>query len=87
MPDNFKQILNSNPSTPDAGPPGSGVEVICLGLSRTGTSSLKAALSILQGRTFHAMDFLNQINDEVIGKSSFEVYILLHRNPSDSGNL
>jgi len=64
LPDNFKQILNSNPSTPDAGPPGSGVEVICLGLSRTGTSSLKAALSILQGRTFHAMDFLNQINDE-----------------------
>ena len=42
-----------------------GVEVICVGLSRTGTSSLKAALSILlPGVTYHGMDFLNEINDE-----------------------
>ena len=42
-----------------------GVEVICVGLSRTGTSSLKAALSILlPGVTYHGMDFLNEINDQ-----------------------
>jgi len=62
MPDNFKQILDSTvPATKSVKP---GLQVICLGLSRTGTSSLKAALTSLQGRTFHAMDFLNQINDE-----------------------
>merc|ERR1712083_1130484 len=39
-------------------------EVICVGLSRTGTSSLKAALSqLLPGRTYHAMDLLQTIND------------------------
>ena len=63
MPDNFKQILNSSAPTAKSTKPG--LQVICLGLSRTGTSSLKAALTILKGRTFHAMDFLNQINDEV----------------------
>ena len=42
-----------------------GVEIICVGLSRTGTSSLKAALSILlPGITYHGMDFLNEINDQ-----------------------
>eukprot|EP00090_Calanus_glacialis_P019390 TRINITY_DN29791_c0_g1_i1.p1 TRINITY_DN29791_c0_g1~~TRINITY_DN29791_c0_g1_i1.p1 ORF type:complete len:282 (+),score=39.24 TRINITY_DN29791_c0_g1_i1:64-909(+) len=63
LPSNFKQILNStSPATEDAG---GGLEVVCVGLSRTGTSSLKAALSIiLPGKTFHAMDFLNGINDE-----------------------
>ena len=41
-----------------------GVEIICVGLSRTGTSSLKAALSILlPGITYHGMDFLNEINN------------------------
>ena len=41
-----------------------GVEMICVGLSRTGTSSLKAALSILlPGITYHGMDFLNEINN------------------------
>jgi len=40
-----------------------GVRVICVGLSRTGTSSLKAALSqLLPGRTYHAMDLLQDIN-------------------------
>jgi len=44
--------------------PGTGLEVICVGLSRTGTSSLKAALSqLLPGRTYHAMDLLQTIND------------------------
>ena len=39
------------------------VRVICVGLSRTGTSSLKAALSILlPGLTYHGMDFLNEVN-------------------------
>lgn len=39
------------------------VKVICVGLSRTGTSSLKAALSILlPGLTYHGMDFLNEVN-------------------------
>ena len=39
------------------------VRVICVGLSRTGTSSLKAALSILlPGLTCHGMDFLNEVN-------------------------
>ena len=61
---NFKQLLNStSPATEDDG---AGLEVVCVGLSSTGTSSLKAALSIiLPGKTFHAMDFLNGINDEV----------------------
>ena len=40
-----------------------GVELICVGLSRTGTSSLKAALSILlPGITYHGMDYLNEVN-------------------------
>ena len=40
------------------------LKVVCVGLSRTGTSSLKAALSmLLPGNTFHAMDFLNSINE------------------------
>ena len=39
------------------------LRVICVGLSRTGTSSLKAALSILlPGLTYHGMDFLNEVN-------------------------
>ena len=42
------------------------VKVICVGLSRTGTSSLKAALSVLlPGLTYHGMDFLNEINNKV----------------------
>lgn len=41
------------------------VRVICVGLSRTGTSSLKAALSILlPGLTYHGMDFLNEVNSK-----------------------
>jgi len=63
MPDNFKQILDSCPAPPGTSPT-SGVKVICLGLSRTGTSSIKAALNTLHFRTFHAMDFLQQINNE-----------------------
>jgi len=63
MPDNFKQILDSCPA-PSGTPTTPGVKVICLGLSRTGTSSLKAALNTLHFRTFHAMDFLQQINSK-----------------------
>jgi len=63
MPDNFKQILDSCPAPPGT-PATPGVKVICLGLSRTGTSSLKAALNTLQFRTFHGMDFLQQINSQ-----------------------
>ena len=65
LPGNFQQILTSTaPSSPC---PSEGLQVICLGLSRTGTSSLKAALSIiLDGKTFHAMDYLSLINNEVI---------------------
>jgi len=63
LPSNFKQILSS--TSPSASSPSVGLQVICLGLSRTGTSSLKAALSIiLDGKTFHAMDFLSEINKE-----------------------
>ena len=64
LPHNFKQILLS--TSPEEENATNGLEVVCVGLSRTGTSSLKAALSIiLPGKTFHAMDFLNGINDEV----------------------
>ena len=42
-----------------------GIKVICVGQSRTGTSSLKAALSLLlPGVTYHGMDFLNEINNQ-----------------------
>ena len=62
----FKKILVKTRDGKDVGSEMSeGVEVICVGLSRTGTSSLKAALSILlPGVTYHGMDFLNEINDE-----------------------
>jgi hypothetical protein len=85
MPDNFKQILDSSaPAAISAKP---GLQVICLGLSRTGTSSLKAALTILQGRTFHAMDFLNQINEEVESQKNVHTYSFHSRNPTTYGNL
>jgi len=63
LPGNFQQILTSTaPSSPC---PSEGLQVICLGLSRTGTSSLKAALTtILKGKTYHAMDYLSLINNE-----------------------
>jgi len=80
LPNNFEKILdktekkkvkkveiddnnnNNNSSTEDGDR--IGLEVICVGLSRTGTSSLKAALSqLLPGRTYHAMDLLQEIND------------------------
>ena len=85
MPDNFKQILDS--SAPIAKSDKPGLQVICLGLSRTGTSSLKVAITILQGRTFHAMDFLNQINDEVEIQKNLHTYSFHSRNPTTSGNL
>ena len=64
VPANFEEILkNTNKGKASEG---EGLKVICVGLSRTGTSSLKAALSILlPGRTYHAMEFLNEINTEV----------------------
>jgi len=75
LPNNFKTILDKteekkvkrvemddNNNTEDGTK--IGLEVVCVGLSRTGTSSLKAALSqLLPGRTYHAMDLLNEIND------------------------
>lgn len=65
VPNNFKKILVRTSDGKDAKSKMSeGVEMICVGLSRTGTSSLKAALSILlPGITYHGMDFLNEINN------------------------
>jgi len=69
VPQNFQQILKSSSPDPNSETTGKGLEVICVGFSRTGTSSLKAALSkILPGKTFHAMDFLNSINEEASHK-------------------
>jgi hypothetical protein len=62
VPSNFKKILQVTNEGKDDGKMGE-VRVICVGLSRTGTSSLKAALSILlPGLTYHGMDFLNEVN-------------------------
>ena len=64
VPSNFKKILEIT-NEGKAGVEGD-VKVICVGLSRTGTSSLKAALSVLlPGLTYHGMDFLNEINNKV----------------------
>jgi len=63
VPSNFKKILEIT-NEGKAGVEGD-VKVICVGLSRTGTSSLKAALSVLlPGLTYHGMDFLNEINNK-----------------------
>merc|ERR1712066_1063072 len=56
VPSNFKKIIQVTNEGKDDGKTGE-VKVICVGLSRTGTSSLKAALSILlPGLTYHGMD-------------------------------
>jgi hypothetical protein len=74
LPHNFKVILDKTEkddnttrrklSQGDQEKAREGLMVICVGLSRTGTSSLKAALSqLLPGRTYHAMDLLQDINN------------------------
>lgn len=65
LPHNFKTILDKTekPQDENNNSSDSGLKVVCVGLSRTGTSSLKAALSqLLPGRTYHAMDLLQDIN-------------------------
>src|ERR1041384_808294 len=42
-----------------ARPPGAGPQILCLGLFRTGTSSLSAALTQLGFKTYHGLDFLD----------------------------
>jgi len=63
VPRNFKKIIRITNEGKDK--LDDEVKVICVGQSRTGTSSLKAALSILlPGVTYHGMDFLNEINNK-----------------------
>ena len=65
MPSNFQQILQFTSQGKGTFEKTEGIKVICVGQSRTGTSSLKAALSILlPGVTYHGMDFLNEINNQ-----------------------
>lgn len=64
LPGNFKTILDTTHTHRPGGDPAT-LQVVCVGLSRTGTSSLKAALSmILPGNTHHAMDYLSNINNQ-----------------------
>ena len=65
LPSNFKKIIQITSQGKVAIENDDGIKVICVGQSRTGTSSLKAALSILlPGVTYHGMDFLNEINNQ-----------------------
>ena len=73
LPQSFQSILLSSQASTKA--ECGGLEVVCVGLSRTGTASLKAALSIiLPGNTYHAMDFLTNINTKV---GSMLYYLLI----------
>ena len=77
MPRNFKKIIRITNEGKDK--LDDEVKVICVGQSRTGTSSLKAALSILlPGVTYHGMDFLNEINNQVgdVDNDDNECYVI-----------
>jgi len=94
LPHNFKNILehvntkkdnddlnnNNNNNNEEE----EGVRVICVGLSRTGTSSLKAALSqLLPGRTYHAMDLLADINS----RETFKFWHQLSENTASKDDI
>ena len=80
MPSNFQQILQFTSQGKGTFEKTEGIKVICVGQSRTGTSSLKAALSILlPGVTYHGMDFLNEINN----KETFDFWTGLREGTVD----